>query len=88
MKSKKKQGILASHGMSALDIVKDIILFFVTVAVTFGYCLLIQLIISFVMLSIWHFTIERMLIFAAICSFVMGVVYIVRTAMRYKRIFG
>lgn len=88
MKSKKKQGILAAHGMSALDIVKDIIFFFITVVVTFGYIMLIQLIISFIMLSIWHFTIERMLIFAAICAFIMGIVYIVRTAMRYKRIFG
>ena len=88
MKSEKKQGVLAAHGMSALDIVKDIIFFFVTVVVTFGYVMLIQLIISFVMLSVLHFTIEGMLIFASICAFIMGIVYIVRTAMRYKRIFG
>ena len=88
MKSNKKQGVLAAHGMSALDIVKDIVFFFITVAGTFGYIMLIQLIISFVMLSVLHFTIERMLIFAAVCAGVMGVVYIVRTAIRYKRIFG
>lgn len=88
MKSKEKRGILAEHGMSGLDIVKDIIFFFVTVVVTFGYVMLIQLIISFAMLSILHFTIEKMLIFATICAIVMGVVYIVRTALRYRRIFG
>lgn len=68
-----------------LDLVKDIIFFFVTVAVTFGYVMLLLLIISFITLSYLHFNIEGMMIFSGICAAVAGVFYIVKTVKKWHK---
>lgn len=70
--------------MKKRDIVKDIIFFFVTLAVTFGYVLLLLLILSFISLSFFHFEIEKMLIGAGACMVLVGILYIVKMVKKYR----
>lgn len=68
------------------DIVKDIIFFFITVAGTFGYIMLILLIFSFMFVravATLRLDIDHMLVYAGIGAAVSAVWYIVKMIRKY-----
>ncbi|MCR4618908.1 MAG: hypothetical protein K5669_12075 [Lachnospiraceae bacterium] len=67
------------------DIVRDIILFFVTVAGAFGWLMLMLLIFSFVALSYVHLKFDKMIIASIIFAVVVGIIYIVAKSKKYVR---
>lgn len=67
------------------DVVKDILFFFVAVAIGFGWMLLMLLIISFVSLGYIHMNIEKMILVSIICAVVVGIYYIYRMTVKYKK---
>ncbi len=66
------------------DIVSDIIFFFVTVAVAFGWVLLMLLILSFVSLTYLHFEIKYMLLCSGVAAGIAGIVYVIRKVSGYR----
>lgn len=66
------------------DVVRDIIGFFVIIAIAFGWMMLMLLIVSFVTVSYLHFTFDGMLIASGIVTAVIGIVYIIRKAFVYN----
>ena len=70
--------------IDVLDLIKELLFFiFVTVG-SFGYVMLMLLIISFVVVAYLPLTIERMLVIAAVCTVLTDIWYIVKTAKKYK----
>ncbi len=70
--------------IDVLDLIKELLFFiFVTVG-SFGYVMLMLLIISFVAVAYLPLTIERMLVIAAVCTVLTDIWYIVKTAKKYK----
>lgn len=84
MKKKKRRTVRDEGRISALDILKDLICFFLMVGCTAGYVVLLLLIISFITLSYLHFTIEGILIAGAVSGGIAGVYYIVKTVKKYR----
>lgn len=80
------KGGFTSHEYDARDIVLDVLGFFLTVGVAFGWMLLMLLIISFVSLSYLHFDIRFMLLAATIFGLAAAVVYIVKKVKKYRRL--
>ena len=74
------------HPYTAGDIVRDIIMFFVTVGVTFGWLLIMQLIISFVFLSYIHMKFDNMLIVSIVGAVLAAVVYGIVKSRKYIRL--
>ena len=70
---------------SKMDIVKDIIFFFITTVCVMGYVMGVLLIISFVCMSYVHFTIEGIFIAAVVCTVIADIYYIVKTVKKYHR---
>lgn len=86
MMLKKKRRTVRDEGrFSALDLIKDILCFFLMVGCTAGYVILLLLIISFITLSYLHFTIEGILITGAVSGGIAGIYYIVKTVQKYRR---
>lgn len=67
------------------DVVKDILFFFVAVAIGFGWMLLMQLIISFVSLGYIHMNIEKMIIVSFVCAFLVGIFNIYKMVVKYRK---
>ena len=67
-----------------LDILKDIIFFFITVAVAYGYILLILLIISFVASRYLPMQFEDMLLYSGIGAAAVGVWDICKKVKKYR----
>ena len=67
-----------------LDIVKDIVFFFITVAVAYGYILLILLIISFVASRYLPMKFDDMLVYSGIGAAVVGVWDICKKVKKYR----
>ncbi len=82
---KKRKTAGKEDKLGVLDIIKDIIFFFLMVGCTAGYVILLLLIISFVTLSYLHFSIEGILITGAVCGGIAGIYYIVKTVKKYRR---
>ena len=68
-----------------VDIVKDIIFFFVTTAIAFAYFMLVLLIISFVTTSYIHFTIEGIFIMATVATVGVDIHYVVKKIRKYRK---
>lgn len=69
-----------------MDIVKDIIFFFLTVAGTFGYVLFILLLLSFMFLRFFSFInleFEHMLIISGVAAGISAVWYIIKKIRKY-----
>lgn len=60
------------------DIIKNIIFFFFTVAIGFGWMMLMLLIISFVSLGYIHMRFDRMIIVSVVTAILAGILYIFR----------
>ena len=73
-----------SRQNTKLDILKDILFFFITIAVTYGYLFLLLLIASFVANSVLHWKIEDMYLYAAIGTVVVAIWYIVKKVRKYN----
>ena len=67
------------------DIVKDIVFFILTTAFSFGYWMLMWLIISFVTSSYIPFSIEGIWVLAILCTIVVDIMYIVKKVKEYKK---
>lgn len=81
---KQKVGLPPTY--TPFDIVKDIIFFFVVVAVAFGWLLLMLLIISFVSLSFLHMEFDHMVIASIVFAIVAGIVYIIVKSRKYVKL--
>ena len=66
------------------DIVTDIVFFFVSVALAYGWMLLMLLIVSFVTLSYIHFEYSVMKIAASVFAAVIALVYIISKVRKYN----
>lgn len=69
---------------SAIDMIKDIIFFFLTTAFAFGYFMLMLLIISFISLSYIHFTIEAIVVMSVVATVIVDIFY-VRGKIKQRR---
>ena len=67
------------------DIIKDVIFFFLTVAVSYGYILLMLLIISFVASRYLPMKFDDMLVYSGIGAAAVGVWYIVKKVKKYRK---
>ena len=67
------------------DIIKDVIFFFLTVAVSYGYILLMLLIISFVASRYLPMKFDDMLVYSGIGATAIGVWYIVKKVKKYRK---
>ena len=67
------------------DIIKDVIFFFLTVAVSYGYILLMLLIISFVASRYLPMRFDDMLVYSGIGAAAVGVWYIVKKVKKYRK---
>ncbi len=68
------------------DVIKDFIFFFITVGVTYGYILLILLILSFMfvgLVSILNLEFERMLVISGIGAGISALWYIIKMIKKY-----
>lgn len=68
------------------DIVKDIIFFFITVAVTYGYVLFILLLFSLIFVryvATLHLDFDHMLIYSGIAAGISAVWYIIKMIRKY-----
>ena len=68
-----------------LDLIKDIIFFFITVAVSYGYILLMLLIISFMTSRYLPMKFDDMLVYSGIGAAVVAIWYIVKKVMKYRK---
>jgi len=68
-----------------LDMIKDIIFFFITIAVSYGYILLLLLIISFVASRYLPMKFDDMLLYSGIGAAAIGVWYIIKKIKKYRR---
>ena len=71
---------------SVKDIILDIILFFVTVAVAFGWLMIMLLIVSFVSLSYLHMKFDKMIIASVIFAVAVGVFYVIMKSRKYVKL--
>ena len=67
------------------DIIKEIIFFLIATALVFGWCMLVLLILSFVTLSVLHFTIEGIVITAIVGTVCYDIYYILRKVKEYRK---
>lgn len=67
------------------DVIKEIIFFLIATAFAFGWFMLVLLIISFVTLSVLHFTIEGIFITAIVGTVCYDIYYIVRKVKEYRK---
>ncbi len=73
---------------TAQDVVRDIIMLFVTTAVAFGWTLIMLIIFSFVTLSYVHIEIVTMLLISTVVAVVWFVVDVVKKAVKYMKLRG
>ncbi len=69
------------------DVIKDFIFFFITVGVTFGYVLLILLILSFMFVNlvpVLRLDFDHMLIYSGVGAGIAAVWYIVKMVKKYR----
>lgn len=73
------------HKYTKMDILKDIIFFFITVAVSYGYILLMLLIVSFMASRYLPMKFDDMLIYSGIGAAVVAVWYVIKKVMKYQK---
>ena len=67
------------------DVILDILIFFLRIAIAFGWMMLMLLLISFVSLGYLHFKIESMVIVAVVTAVIVGVNYIYKMVVKYRK---
>ena len=67
------------------DVILDILIFFLRIAIAFGWMMLMLLLISFVSLGYLHFKIESMVIVAVVTAAIVGVHYIYKMVVKYRK---
>jgi hypothetical protein len=67
------------------DVILDILIFFLRIAIAFGWMMLMLLLISFVSLGYLHFKIESMVIVAVVTAVIVGVHYIYKMVVKYRK---
>ncbi|MBR6381993.1 MAG: hypothetical protein IKS07_10035 [Lachnospiraceae bacterium] len=77
----------AEQGPDIRDVVRDVILFFVTVAGCFAWLLLMLLIISFVSLGYLHFELRWMILASAVFALIAAGWYLYRMVHKYQGAF-
>lgn len=82
---KEKPSYIDDGTPTAKDVVLDILFFFLTGLLGFGWLLLVLLIISFVALSYLHFEFEKMLMASVIFGIVLAVIYAFTKIKKYRR---
>lgn len=80
----KKTGSEKKGRIDVPDLAKEVIFFLFMTAGSFGYVMLMLLIISFVTMGYLPLTIDRMLIIAAVCTVLADIWYIVKTVKKYR----
>lgn len=71
--------------MRKLDIVKEIIFFLLVTAVAFAWWMLMLLLISFLTLSVLHFSIEGIFILATVGTIGTDIVYVVSKVKQHRK---
>lgn len=71
--------------MRKLDIVKEIVFFLLVTAVAFAWWMLMLLLISFLTLSVLHFTIEGIFILAAVGTIGTDIGYIANKVKQHRK---
>ena len=74
----------SSKEFDARDIALDVLGFFLTAGVAFGWMMLMLLIISFVSLSYLHFDIKVMILISLAFALIVMVVYVVKKIKKYR----
>lgn len=67
------------------DMIKEIIFFLIVTVCAYAWWMLILLIISFVTLSVLHFTIEAIYIMAGVGMVCTDIYYVVRRVKEYRK---
>ncbi len=67
------------------DVVLDLLLFFLRVAIAFGWMMLMLLLISFVSLGYLHFKIENMVIASVVTAVIVGAYNIYKMILKYRK---
>lgn len=67
------------------DMIKEIIFFLIVTAFAFGWWMLMLLIISFITLSVLHFTIEGIIITAIVGTIGVDIYYVVRRVKEFRK---
>lgn len=67
------------------DVVLDFLLFFLRVAIAFGWMMLMLLLISFVSLGYLHFKIESMVIVSVVTAVIVGAYNIYKMILKYHK---
>lgn len=81
---KRKKAKPANKKEYVLDIVKDILAWVIITALAFVYWLAVLLILSLVLLNVWHVTFDELLSYSLVLMIITSVVYLGR--MLYKRV--
>lgn len=80
----KRTGPEKKGRIDVLDLAKEVIYFLFMTAGSFGYVMLMLLIISFVTMGYLPLTIDRMLIIAAVCTVLADIWYIIKNIKKYR----
>ncbi len=67
------------------DMIKEVIFFVITTAFVFGWFMLVLLIISFVTLSVLHFSIEGIIAFSVLGTICYDIYYISKKVKEYRK---
>ena len=67
------------------DMVKEVIFFLIVTAFAFGWWMLVLLIISFVTLSLLHFTIEGIVITSIVGTVGVDIYYVIHRVKEFKK---
>lgn len=67
------------------DIVKEVIFFLIVTALAFGWWMLVLLIISFVTLSVLHFTIEGIVITSIVGTVGVDIYYVIHRVKEFRK---
>lgn len=67
------------------DMVKEVIFFLIVTACAFGWWMLMLLLISFVTLSVLHFTIEGIVIAAVVGTVCVDIYYVSRRVKEFRK---
>lgn len=81
---RKRTGPKKKGRIDVLDLAKEVIYFLFMTAGSFGYVMLMLLIISFVTMGYLPLTIDRMLIIAAVCTVLADIWYIIKNIKKYR----
>ena len=68
-----------------MDVLKDVIMLIIITAISYAYMFVMFMIISFVTLSVLHFTIERIFILSAVGTVIVDFFCIWKMVKKYRK---